>query len=260
MIQNKKARVQQSSVKIESFEKLVRNSGEEEIKNFALILSEALQLKEQRYKLNEAEREKLAGKVQSLENQAKNYRNQSKKLEREKGQIYKLLLLERNKVKSLKKEISILKLDTLDLQADIETEMESLTEDDFMEEPNRGNPDMTAKSPTEHQTKDDDSDGVEESEDESDEEEPTKDDEHGIKKEVTSDNEDEAGEISEVDVSQDRSTPTKRTEEKLLTEDEAEEEDNDDSNNDGNHDGDGDGDELDDLLRAAIETTDSICE
>ena len=246
MVQNKKARVQQPSVKTESFEEFIKNGGAEEIRKFGLILSEALQLKEQRLKVNEADRETLTGKVESLETQAKNDQNQIKRLERKVGQIFKLLLLERNKVKRLEEEISILKLDTVQFQADMEKEIESFTEDDDTEEPNRGNPDVSAKS-SDEQAKDDDSDAVEEeSEDESDEDEPTKDDERVIvKKEVTSDNEDESREISK-----DRSsTPSMRTEEKLLTETQAEE-DGDAAGAD--DDDDGDREDLDDLLTTAI--------
>lgn len=240
MVQNKKARVEQQTAKTESFEELIRKCGEQNIRKFGIILSEALQLKEQRLKVTEAEREKLSVKVDSLETQAKNDKNRIKKLERKVGQIFKLLLLERNKVKHLEGEISILKLDTVHLQADIEKEIESFTEDEDTEEPNRGNPDVSAKSPDD-KAKDDDSDAVEESEDESDEDEPTEDNERVIvKKEVTSDNEDE-----------DRSsTPTMRTEEKLLTESQAEEDgDADDADDDA---GDCDREDLDDLLTTAI--------
>ena len=226
-------------------------------KEVIVILSK----KDQQLKLSEADRGNLVGKVHSLEVQCKNFRNQNKKLERQKGQILKLLLLERNKVRGLEEEISILKMEDMNtVQDDIDKEIESSIEDDDSdtEEPNRGNPDVTPKS-SDEQAKDDDSDGVEEmeSEDESDEEESTRDNERVIvKKEVTSDNEDEAGEISDADISPGSPTPAKRTGEKLQTETEAEEDEE-----EGDDDGDnreGDKEDLEDLLATATEKITNI--
>ena len=246
MSKNKKARVQQSA-KSESLQEFLRNAVEDHLSKFSVVLSKALEVKEQRLQVNEADREKLEGKVQSLENQTKNQKNQIKKLEKKIGHIYKLLLLERNKVKRLEEEISILKLDSV--LTDIDKEIESLTKDDDTEEPNRDNPDVTSNE----QAKDVDSDDVEESEDESDHEESTEDNERVIvKKEMTSDNEDEAAEPSDANIRD--STPTKRTSnEKLLTEAESEEDDDDVGNVDRNGDREEEGDgELEELLRTTL--------
>ena len=153
-----------------------------------------------------------------------------------------------------KKVINVFSLSHWSQQWRVNKEIESLTKDDDTEEPNRDNPDVTSNE----QAKDVDSDDVEESEDESDHEESTEDNERVIvKKEMTSDNEDEAAEPSDANIRD--STPTKRTSnEKLLTEAESEEADDDVGNVDGDGDRNGDreeeGDrELDELLRTTLE-------
>ena len=250
MVQNKKPRVQQQTVKIDPVEELFRDALKKEKSEVLLVLSN----KDKQLKLSKIEKEKLEEKVDSLMIQSKNYRNQNKKLERKNGQILKLLLIERNKVKRMEEEISIFKMDMKTVQADIDKEIESLIEDDDTEEPNRD------KS-SDEQARDDDSDAVEESEDE--EEESTEDNERVIvKKEVTSDNEDEAG-----DISIDSPTPSKRTEEKLLTETEAEEDDHEEEEEDDDDDEEeeeedsnreGDRDDLEDLLASATEKITNI--
>ena len=81
MVQRKRARVPQENdiASVENSLKRFANDLIEEFKSTTLPRAS-----KQKYllKSSEAEREKLSGKVQSLENQAKNYKNQSKKLER----------------------------------------------------------------------------------------------------------------------------------------------------------------------------------